>query len=83
MFPIRTGMVIRHKMFRDVAFSVSRCFDCGSRYEIKGFWINLGFEHSWIIDKAKIDIEKADVHDWLYCGDNEAKCLRYENWLKL
>lgn len=78
-----SGMVITHSKHVDVAFLVYRCVELENTYLLEGSWLNKGFTRTYLIGDSIITIGKSDVHNWLYCADPEAKCLRKEKWIRL
>lgn len=81
---LHRGMMIKHKLYQDVAFSVNYAEIFLEDYEVNGYWMNLGNDKSWIIDQANIKIPIRELDDsWFYCVEPESKCLRKEKWIKL
>lgn len=86
MTSIPKGNIIKHRKYRDAAFYVEKCFDVGHKLKIKGYWMNQGFEKSWIIDNDSIIIHKnkpCDRGQWFIANDPEVKCLRDTDWRPL
>jgi hypothetical protein len=84
MSKIEPNSIIKHEKFMDVCFQVSQAFELGDDILIKGLWINMGFEKSWIIDKGEIFIKRKDLDKWYVCADmTQNPCLRYCEWRKI
>jgi len=84
MSKIKPNNVIKHEKFIDVCFQVSQASELDGAFIIKGLWINMGFERSWIIDKGEIFIKIKDLDKWYMCTDiAQNPCLRYCEWRKI
>jgi hypothetical protein len=80
---ILIGKIIRHKRAMDVAFDISKRFDTGPigrRFKLKGHWINMGFDESYVIMPDKIEIQYEDLENWEYCLNPFEKCIRKSLW---
>lgn len=80
---IKENWLIKHKNSMDVCFDICDVVFCGNKLILWGFWINMGYEKSWVIDPNclnKITIEKSKVTDLLCTDDRYAKCFRYCDW---
>ena len=83
---LRTGMIIKHEAFMDVAFWVDKChgpFGKSGKLKVRGRWINMGFIQSYHIGiTQKFEILAKEYDKWFKCLEPEAKCIRYAKWKK-
>jgi len=79
---LHKGNVIKHRMYKDVAIGIHKCFDVGHKLKIKGYWINQAFEESYDMHLGtfKVVILKENLKDWLICKEPTAKCIRNVEW---
>ena len=89
------GKIIKHDKAMDVMFDVMQVIWTPTRLKLKGAWLNMGFVdagRNWIIPASgkqdgryivHIEIAHEDLKNWKFCGTPQAKCLRYEKWLKI
>ncbi len=76
-----TGKAIKHKLHKDVCFYVTNQDEQQDKFVLKGYWVNLGMEKSWIMtNNTTIEVTKKELPEWLYCLNKDAKCLRHEQW---
>lgn len=81
---IKSGMVIKHRRFMDVAIHVNKVYHFPQGCKIKGEWVNQAFEKTFFMGmSAKVKIKKEDLKDWLVCCNTKAECIRYEKWINL
>lgn len=81
MHHIKANDIIKHRRFLDVCVFVTDVKENESAMEIQGYWVNLGFTRSYVIQEAQITIDKNDLQNWLLCLNYEnVNCLRYADW---
>ena len=85
---VRTGNVIKHKKFMDVAFHVGKVrgpYGPNGRVEITGAWINQGYVKSWILCiTQKLILTDAQIKaEWQVCLEPDADCFRHVQWKDL
>jgi len=81
---LRTGNIIKHKNFMDVAIIVNTCDKYGSYYMISGEFINQGFDETYPMGQYKtFKIETNKLSDWSVCTQPSTQCIRYSNWKEL
>jgi hypothetical protein len=84
MSKIEPNSIIKHEKFMDVCFQVLEASELYDTFNIKGWWVNMGFERSWIINKGEIFIKRKDLDKWYMCTDAaQNPCLRYCEWQKI
>lgn len=71
---IKRDDIIKHKNSKDIAAAVLYIYEDDTAWVS---WINLGFVHSWYIDRY--DYISID-NNWLVCQDSGIDCLRYAKW---
>lgn len=70
-------MILRHKRFMDVCFSVNFFFPDNSYI---GRWINMGYVNSFLVPAPTEMIYIDDKTEWEKCTNTEVNCLRYSTW---
>ena len=76
--------IIKHERFSDVAVLIEKICKLDHKWKVKGTWINQGFVNTWSLGiKAKFDIPKEKIAEWLLCQNPNAQCVRNEKWLSL
>lgn len=78
------GRCIKHKRNLDVCYVITRAFNTGKKHILKGFVVNMAYVESYPMSvDVKFTIKHEDIHDWHFCKDVNAKCLRYCEWARL
>lgn len=82
---LKTGDIIKHKAFLDVAFEVTRAFYGTHDMVVCGLWVNQGFTRTWVIDTTEhwFRISEEQKDNWLVCEKPRAVCIRGEKWVKI
>lgn len=84
MSKIKPGDIIKHEKSVDVCFSVSGVSQKDDGFVVVGFWMNMGYTRSWMIDSGHILIKYEDIPKWAVCIDAGSKpCIRYCTWVSL
>jgi hypothetical protein len=83
---IKSGDVIKHKNFTDVAIQVMfvSVHPNTNDIEISGVWINQGQTQTYSINEpAKLQIKEKHLSDWLKCSKPKSTFIRNEEWKEL
>lgn len=82
--------IIKHNLFKDVAFYVYSEDKWSESTVLKGMWLNQGMLKTWQIKEEQIQIMYKDINNWLVLEENPIdyiigkKCLRKTNaWLPI
>lgn len=81
------GRIIRHKRAMDACFRVSKSYTFAHKTKLRGYWVNMGFKESFLLDEnpRNIEIKTEDLKNWevLSRNDEYIKCFRDGDWKPL
>lgn len=78
--------LIKHIRAMDVCLYSSKATLKGDKIHIAGWFVNMAFIQSFVIDHAQVDIDVNDFKDWLICDEgfgaraSFAPCYRDSEW---
>lgn len=78
---LRTGDIIKHKSFMDVAFQVTGAFYGTHDMVVYGRWLNQGFTEMYVIEKREhwFRITEDQMANWVV----KSNSLRASKWTEI
>jgi hypothetical protein len=81
------GRIIRHQRAMDVCFKVAKSYTFPHKTKLRGYWVNMGFKESFLLDEnaRNIEIMTKDLKNWEVLSKNDefVKCYRDGHWKPL
>ena len=80
---MRTGDIIKHKKWKDIAFEIDSVKWLDSGVEVTSEYINLGYTTSWHLGVGVHSHVITQPESWDIMLTSEDKCKRYNKWKTL